>query len=112
MIVLDASILVKWFLQEEDSENALEFKERLLTGQEDIAILPSLFDLGLEIITPSQKLLMDALHLSFATSLSIYDCVYLALARNLGVRLITADRRIVREAESFVSVNSLAEAME
>ena len=87
MIVLDTSILVKWFLQEEDSESALEFKECLLTGQEDIAvpdlalyeivnvlrfkpgitqdaidaILPSLFDLGLEIITPSQKLLADAL---------------------------------------------------
>ena len=133
MIVLDASVLVKWFLQEADSEIALRFKEDLLAGKEDIAlpdlalyevlnvlrfkprvtekalksILPTLFELGLEIIAPSQTLLREALHLSFVTELSIYDCIYLALANELGVRLVTADKRIVRQAEPLSKVKFL-----
>lgn len=133
MIVLDASVLIKWFIQEPDSEIALQFKENLLRGKEDIvlpdlalyevinvlrfksevteeaikAILPSFFDLGLEIITPSQRLLKDALHLSFATELSVYDCVYLALANELGVSLITADKYIISQAEPLAKVKSL-----
>lgn len=133
MIVLDASILIKWFVQEHDSEIALKFKEDLLAGQTDIIvpdlvlyeilnvlrfkshiteqaiknILPTLFDLGLEIITPSQKLLEDALHLSFATDLSLYDCSYLALANELGVKFVTADKRIVRQAEPLSKVKLL-----
>lgn len=38
MIVLDASILIKWFVKETDSEIALRFKDDLLTGKEDITI--------------------------------------------------------------------------
>ena len=124
MIVLDASIIIKWFINESDSEIALQFKEDLLQQNENIvvpdlalyeivnvlrfkngvneraikAILPALFNLGIEIITPSQELLEESLHLSFATDLSIYDCVYLALANELGVNqelLFSADLKMV-----------------
>ncbi len=134
MIVLDASILIKWFVQESDSEIAIRFKEDLLAGKFDIvipdlalyevtnvlrfksgvteeairSILPTLFDLGLEIITPSCRLLEESLHLSFATELSIYDSIYLALANELGVTFITADKRIVEQAEPLCKVKLLS----
>jgi predicted nucleic acid-binding protein len=133
MIVLDASVVIKWFLQESDSEKALQFKEELLRGKVDIivpdlvlyeilnvlrfksgvteaavkTILPAFFDLGVEIITPSQRLLEETLHLSFVTELSVYDCVYLALANELGAKLVTADKRLVRQAAPLAKVELL-----
>lgn len=133
MIVLDASVLIKWFIKETDTEIALRFKENLLAEKENIAvpdlalyeilnvlrfkraltekaiktILPSFFELGLEIIAPSPRILEESLHLSFITDLSIYDCIYLALANELGVTLITADKRIIRQAEPLCKVKLL-----
>lgn len=133
MIVLDASVIIKWFVQEEDSDTALQFKEQLLHGDEEIAvpdlliyeltnalrfkkgvteeaitaITPSLFHLGFEIITPTEKLIRDALHVSFMTDLSIYDAIYLALANELNVSCIIADARILRQAVPFAKVQGL-----
>ncbi len=132
--VLDASVLLKWFIKESDSEIAIQWKESLLQGKVNIVIpdlalyeiinvlrfkagvteeaikriLPAIFDLGLEIITPSQQLLEDALHLSFATGLSIYDCIYLALANELGTKLVTADKHIFRQAEPLCKIKLLS----
>ncbi len=134
IVVLDASVIIKWFLKEENSESALQFKEDFLNGKTNIIIpdlalyeicnvlrfkphlgqeaikniLPSLFNLGIEIITPSSKLLTESLHLSFATGLSIYDCVYLALANELEARLITADKHILTQAEPLCKIKLLA----
>ena len=134
MIVLDASILIKWFLDEDDSHLALLFKDQLINGEEDIvipdlalyeivnvlrfktginekavkAIIPTLFNLGIEIITPSKELLEEALHLSFATGLSVYDCIYLALANELETFLITADKLMVKCAQPLSKVKLLS----
>lgn len=133
MVILDASVVIKWFVQENGWNDAVEFKEKLLKGLEEIAvpdllvyevinvlrfkrgvseeginsILPSLFNLGLEIIFPTEKLMRDALHLSFVTDLSIYDSVYLALANELDAPVITVDKRILRQAEPFAKVQTL-----
>ena len=122
MIVLDASVLIKWFIQEVDSKLALKLKEGLLRDKINIAVpdlilyeilnvlrfkagitqeaietvLPALFTLGLEIITPSQRLLREALYLSFASGLSIYDCIYIALANELNAFLIILCVSILR----------------
>ncbi len=45
----------------------------------------------------------DVLNLALSSSCSAYDCEFIALAQELGVRLVTADRRIRR---SFVDVTS------
>lgn len=134
MIVLDASVIIKWFVQESDSEIALRFKEALLRGKVNIvlpdlalyeilnvlrfksgvteeaikSILPALLNLGLDIIAPSQRLLEESLHLSFATELSVYDSVYLALANELGAKLVTADKRLVRQAAPLAKVELLS----
>ena len=133
MIVLDASILLKWFIEEHDSELALQFKERYLTEEIVIAVpdlilyevpnvlrfkrglseqavksaMQDLLNLGLEIITPSIKLIQEAIHLSFATRLSIYDCSYLALANEMDATLITADETLCRQAKGLVSIDLL-----
>jgi len=133
MIALDASIVIKWFVQEDGSEAALGYREKVLKGLEEIAvpdlliyevinalrfkkgvseeginsILPSFFSIGLEIISPTEKLMRDALRLSFTTGLSIYDSVYLAVANEVGGSLITADKQILQQAEPFAKIQVL-----
>lgn len=101
MIVLDASILAKWFLKEGDSGLALDFKEQLTKEKIDIAVpdlalyetlnalrfkkdmpeqiikdvLFSLLNSGLQIIIPTETLLKEAIHISFAISFCLTKAV-------------------------------------
>ena len=38
VLVLDASVVVKWFTKEEDKDLALEYRDQFLTGEIDIAL--------------------------------------------------------------------------
>jgi len=134
MIVLDASIILKWFIQEPDSGLALKFKERYLAEEIIVAVpdlilyeipnvlrykggiseqaiksaVQDLLNLQLEIVTPAAPLIQEAIHLSFATRLSLYDCTYLALANELDGTLITADEKLWRQAKDAARVKLLS----
>ena len=56
---------------------------------------------------PTEPLLEEAIHLSFATGLSLYDCAYMALAKELDAALITADAQLSRAASKFVHTTIL-----
>ena len=114
-LIVDASIAVKWFLQEEGSERA-----RDLAGDDDLhapdlilaetfnaiwkrwrrgeatadqlsAALPAL-SRTLDLI-PLPDLVEAAAGLSQQQRHSFYDCVYLAAALASGLPLVTADER-------------------
>ncbi len=52
----------------------------------------------------------DVLNLVHASSCSAYDCEFVALAQQLGVRLVTADKRILRDfPETAVSLPQFIE---
>ena len=38
VLVLDASVVVKWFTKEEDKDLAIEYRDQFLTGEIDIAL--------------------------------------------------------------------------
>ena len=117
-VVVDASIALKWVLQEEGSEAA----EKLL--EQDLAA-PSLWLLEAgnalwrrtvrEELTPSEAAerlaelasapvasvpleedLPEALRLAVQLNHPVYDCLYLALAKRLGTYVVTADARFGR----------------
>lgn len=44
---------------------------------------------------PDEAVCTDAIRLALAHDRPVYDCMYLALAQRIGVRLVTADRRFV-----------------
>jgi predicted nucleic acid-binding protein len=127
--VLDCSVAAKWILPEPDRVPALRLLGRYESGE--IALIapdlllaefasllakrsrrkeisagqaseayhlltrcaPRLFDM--------RPLLLRALDLSLRHQLSLWDCVYLALALEHGCSLLTADRRLVRSAGSL-----------
>lgn len=116
-VVVDASVVVKWLIEEEDSERA----RHLLVTEQDIHV-PSLMASevanslsrrarrgtlapdGAVAHLDSIRLLPlrwandpefapDAARLAVELDHPAYDCMYLALAHRLGVRLVTADMR-------------------
>ncbi len=117
MIVCDASIVVKLYVPEEGTEEV-----RALTAEEWCAPDFVFVEIGSVLwkkvrrgqvtaeqaglaLTESTKVITrcfathalaaPALDIALALSHPIYDALYLALARNLGVPLVTADRRLV-----------------
>jgi predicted nucleic acid-binding protein len=119
-VVLDASVVLNWFLpDEEEGQMALEFLEKHLAGEIQL-VAPSLLEyevlngllyagkrgrikediirkaaeglagLGIELKPSSPRVLKFA----GAFGISIYDSAYLAVAEAEGCPLITADDRL------------------
>jgi predicted nucleic acid-binding protein len=135
--VVDASVIVKWFLQENDADrdralalrdlhissrskihvpghallevlNAIRFHSK--AGEEDgETALEALQDLNLEINTPDANLLRKANAIAWAYRISIYDALYVALAEQVGYPLITADDVMVKRLEGHSIVTPLRE---
>jgi len=125
MSVLDASVVLKWFVNEADSGQALKLREEFYSGEREIVVpdlllfeianalrynptfstkeiqeaLDTLFGIGIGIITPTFSLLSKAVELAGEFDLTCYDATYLALAEDLGLEFITADERFYRKIE-------------
>lgn len=119
--LLDTSVIVKWFVPEEDSEKALSLRhaqedrelqfyapEVLLmelanalryssefTTREIVGALETLFELNMLLIPFSLTALNSAVSLSLKHGLAVYDAYFLALAQALEMPLITADRKML-----------------
>lgn len=117
--VVDASIVIKWFVHEPDSEAALALRTRhrlvapdLLTA-EFANILATKFrvgdldgprcDIAAQSLAASgidlralSELLLPALRIARHLQHPAYDCFYLALAEAEGCPFVTADQRFLR----------------
>lgn len=125
-LVVDASVAIKLFVEEELSDRARDLFDGL-TWEPPLQIyVPDLFylecanilwkyvrrfgypvpdardalrSLGALALHPlSHSLLFeDSLDLALSWEISVYDASYATLARNLGVRFVTADEKLVRK---------------
>ena len=121
--VVDASVAVKWLVVEEGSADAralLDDEElhapRLLVSEVANAVWRKVrldqIDRGaagqlLATITDmpvrwyaDETICADAIRLAIAHDRPVYDLMYLALAQRLGVRVVTADQRLVNALAS------------
>ena len=118
-LVVDASVAVKWLVEEEHSDAA----NRLLGGTHELfaprlmasevgnalwrkvrmgelersragALAAAISEMAVR-WTEDEEVGPDAVRLSLALNRPVYDCVYLALAHRLGATLVTADVRFV-----------------
>lgn len=131
MVILDASVILKWLLSEEGSEAARELRDRHISGEEHI-IVPSLVfyeianvlryktelpdeeivelfevlnDLEFSGMHPSFPELEETMLYARSKRISVYDASYVVLARRVGCSLITADSRLLNSVtESFVEL--------
>ena len=128
MLVIDASVAVKWFVEQDGWEEAralakppaeLVAPELILAeiasalwkyvrvGQlaEDIAkAMLSRAPSAFARLVPLEELLASAFALSLSIPHPVYDCFYLALARREGAPLVTADKRLTARAQTLPGV--------
>lgn len=117
MLVIDASVALKWVFDEEGWEMARAILGRSMTmaptlvlaeignaawrltqqgkippsqAEEAIAVLPRFF----HSLVPIDRLYGAAFEAARTLGHPIYDCFYLALAKANGTSVITADRRL------------------
>lgn len=136
--VVDASVVIKWFIPEVHSESA----KSLLTDEYNLSapelLLPEVGNilwkkhrLGELEATEAREILLDirriplriapmsahienALAIAVQYQRTVYDSIYLALAVHLGNRFVTADRKLVNAlvetqlAENIVWVENIS----
>ncbi len=121
--VADASIVAKWFLDEESSEKARQLRDSFATGKVTISVPSLLFyeglnalwrsglfseeDLtlaarslskyGFDIWEPRGSIYEQSAMLSSKHAISIYDAAYVALAFRLNATLYTADSELLQK---------------
>ena len=123
-LVVDASAVVKWFFEEDNTEDALRLLEEqyelhapgfallevdsvvskrvrrgLITARDGAAVRDAVRRMPI-VIHDTAPLADPAYELSVASGSAVYDCLYVALAELLGNRVATADRRLVDNLQS------------
>ncbi len=121
-LVIDASIAVKWVVEENGTPQALRLRQRmkliapeLLIAEcanilwkkvqrgelsKDEALLAARLLQAAEIeLLPTRILLEPATRIAIELDHPAYDCVYLALAVERDCRFVTADQRLLRKLD-------------
>ncbi|MBI3023134.1 MAG: type II toxin-antitoxin system VapC family toxin [Thaumarchaeota archaeon] len=119
-VVVDASVVVKWFVEEEFEKEALKLRDSYVEGAISLsspALMPfevmnglqvannneqfltdateSLTQYGIRLFLPLGPYLSDTMKVSGRSSVSTYDASYVALAERLGCLLYTADTELI-----------------
>lgn len=117
--ILDASVIVKWFSEEEQSEKAVAIKEEYLLKKVNLAVSEitflevlnalkykkkneeelkrvntNLWGLQLEILKTDEVILKNAIKISLEHNITMYDALYVSLAQFHESPLITADTEL------------------
>ncbi len=133
--VVDASVLVKWFMEEEDRDRALGLRELHTSGRSALFVSELTFleilnairygpkateedgaeavyvleNLHLQVKPTDFQLLRKANAIAWAYKITIYDALYVALAEQLGYPLITSDEVLVKKLKGHSIVVPLRE---
>ena len=123
MLVVDASVAVKWLVKEPDSNAARSLvasgadlhAPRLMASEITSALARKAKsgEIGragaiaamnwMELLpvhwNEEEAVSGEALHLALAFEHAVYDCVYLALAQRIGAVVVTADREFAAVAQ-------------
>jgi len=123
-IVLDTSVLIKWFRQEEvlaadalrwrdrylqgevnvalpalsayELANVLRYKNELTTAQVQLAV-QSLYDMAFQWVPPTEEIISRSIEVARSCNITVYDAAFVATAEAMHGVLITADERLCRQ---------------
>ena len=118
--VLDSSVIIKWFSNEEETQIALKLRENYVKGNlsitcPDLVIyetanalrfnkhlkendvknsVNSLLLMGINIIVPTKNVIECAISIAFQYNITLYDSYFVALAQELNFKYVTADEKL------------------
>ena len=107
MIILDTSVVVKWFSEEEYTDKALEIREKIRIGEERVVVpdlllyelanalkynpcfdtndvrdaLTSIFEMEMDIVTPLPATINSAVSLAFGYNITVYDAFFCCVGK-------------------------------
>ena len=125
-IVIDANVVVKWFIEENDSDKARFLRDKFIEGKIELIIptllyfevlnalkFSQLFDpseldnageslenYGFKVITVKNEIREHMIKVAVDYDMSIYDASYLGLSIVLGKTFCTADEKIIKKLPS------------
>ena len=131
MIVLDASVALKWiFGEEEGEEKARLYKEGHVTGRERVAVHSLFFYEAANVLATKTRLspkdaaeafslmwnfdldvfrlgldeFLEGITLSRQCGITLYDAAYVVLAGRLGCPFVTSDRSLYEKVKRLKGV--------
>ena len=125
--VLDSSVVIKWFSEEDETDLALSLREGFLKGDADITVpdlqpyeianalrfnkklnaadvanaVNSLIGIGINIVVPTKDVISSAVSLAFQFDTTFYDAYFIALAKELNYSFVTADEKLFNKIKSL-----------
>lgn len=131
--VLDSSVVIKWFSNEEDTAIALELRDSYVKGNVSIACpdliiyeianalrynkalkekdidnsINSLLSMGISIIVPTKSILEAAISIALEHDITVYDAYFVALAKELNFNYVTADEKLYNKIKRLAFVKLL-----
>jgi predicted nucleic acid-binding protein len=124
-LVLDASVIVKWYSEEEDSDKALEIRDHFFKGKMKVLVpdllfyevanalrynqvlsedeitsaIEDLYEIGFERMIMDKSLLIKTVSLAMKSDISVYDASYVSLAEQTECKYITADLKVTEKCQ-------------
>jgi len=125
-IIIDASVVVKWFIEENDSDKAKLLRDKFIEGKIELVVPPLLYfevlnalkysqlfdpselndagesleNYGFKVITIKNEIRKNMIKVAVEDELSIYDASYLGLSLILKKIFCTADEKIIKKIPS------------
>jgi predicted nucleic acid-binding protein len=122
-IIIDASVVVKWFIEENDSDKALLLRDRFIGGKIELYVPTLLYfevlnalkysqlfkpseledagesleNYGFKVIMIKDEIRKYMINAAIDYNLSIYDASYLGLSMGLDKLFCTADEKIIKK---------------
>jgi predicted nucleic acid-binding protein len=135
-LVVDASVAAKWFNVEELSDKAANVKDAHVKGDIDLAApihllyevgnsiwrnkqlsdndacdaISSIIRLDIQLFEPTVQRAQRAMEIARQVETSFYDAVYLQVAEEMKVPILTADQKQIRAGRSVARMLDLGDA--
>jgi len=130
-IIIDASVVVKWFIEENDSDKAVFIRDKFIDGKVELYVPTLLYfevlnalkysqlfrpteledagesieNYGFKVISIKNEIRKHMIKVAVDYDLSIYDASYLGLSIGLEKIFCTADEKIIKKLPSKIKKN-------
>ncbi len=134
LLILDASVVAKWFKEESGSEDALKVREGFYNGVHEIIVpdlllyelsnalrydkkfsreeiekaVKSILEMDLTITIPSQELITKSVEAALDYEITVYDAIYIVLSLQMNGIFVTADEKLYRKISKLKNCKLLS----